>query len=88
VTPTPSGFYLLILSPNDNSVVDNLEVPVSGMTAPSAIVTVNGVLASVEEDGSFTTTIVVEEGPNLIEVIATDPNGEERSAVLAVVYFA
>lgn len=62
------------------------EVPVSGFTMPNATVTVNGVLVDVDSDGAFTTTAILEEGPNLLEIIASNLAGEERSAVLSVIY--
>ena len=89
-TPTTEAFdlFLMLLSPVDNSVVSTSEVPVSGMTVPDSYLSVNGVSVLVGSDGSFSTTVVLEEGPNLIEVIASDGNGDEQSAVLAIIYIA
>jgi bacillopeptidase F len=78
----------MVLSPDDDSVVSTPEIPVSGMTVPDSYLTVNGIPIVVEGDGSFTTTVVLEEGPNLIEVIASDGGGDEQSAVLAIIYIA
>ena len=90
--PTPTteatDLFLMVLSPADNSVVDVPEVPVSGMTVPNSYLSVNGVSVLVGSDGSFSTTVVLEEGPNLIEVIVSDGNGDEQSAVLAIIYIA
>ena len=70
----------------DNTVIHAPEVPVSGLTMPNCTVTVNGVLVDVDADGAFTTTVILEEGPNLLEIIASDLSGEQRSAVLSVIY--
>ncbi len=53
---------------------------------PNSTVTVNGILVDVDADGAFTTTVILEEGPNLLEVIASDLTGEQRFAVLSVIY--
>jgi hypothetical protein len=37
-------------------------------------------------DGQFKTTLPLEEGPNLIEIIASDESGNEASALLTITY--
>ena len=74
---TPSQpFNLVITSPTDQSIVSSGTVPVSGRTTPDAVVTVNGVSIAVDEIGIFSTTVTLEEGPNLIEVVATGGEGD------------
>ncbi len=47
---------------------------------------VNGELAEVDEEGNFTMMVVLEEGPNIIEVIASDLEGNEESRTLVIIY--
>lgn len=79
-------FFLLVTEPEDQTVVAATRQPVSGRTAPDAIVSVNGVGVEVDEAGAFSTTVTLEQGPNLIEVVGTSPDGRVLSAVLAVIF--
>ena len=59
-----------------------------GVTSPDATVSVNGQLATVEATGEFSVAgpIPLVEGPNLIEVIASDLAGGVRSQVYGIVF--
>ena len=58
----------------------------AGRTAAGGIVSVNGVSTPVDGLGIFTTTVALEPGPNIIDVVATSPEGEVQSSVVAVIY--
>ncbi|MDA1189128.1 MAG: hypothetical protein O2854_05560 [Chloroflexi bacterium] len=77
---------LEVLSPDDESVVTEAELVVVGITLPDAVVTVNDIEAEVDEDGEFFAAITLVEGPNTIEIIASDFAGNEASTVLTVIY--
>ena len=83
---TSQTFFLLVIAPEDQSIVSASRQPVSGRTAPDAIVSVNGVGVEVDDGGAFSTTVTLEQGPNLIEVVGTSPDGRVLSAVLAVIF--
>jgi len=91
-TPTPSappssGLTLTILEPQDEAVVKQNLMRVVGRTTPDAVVSVNGhVIRAIDENGNFTTVISLAEGPNLVEIIATDYQGNKVSQVLTVIY--
>jgi len=86
-TPTPEPeFFLTVTEPTDNSIINADKVEVKGRTTPGAIVSVNGELAEVDEGGNFTMMVVLEEGPNIIEVIASDLEGNEESRTLVIIY--
>jgi hypothetical protein len=86
-TPVPSGnLTLQILAPQDGDSVNTKEIQVRGMTAAGAVVSVNDNVLIAGADGSFETQVTLEEGPNLIEVIASDEAGNETSLDLAVTY--
>jgi hypothetical protein len=62
---------LEIDEPDDESVVKVSTISLSGTASPDAEVTVNGISVNVDK-GNFTTMIELEEGPNSIEILATD----------------
>ena len=57
-----------------------------GRSSPDATVSVDGELASRGPNGEFKHTIIVDKGPRLVEVIATDLAGGHEEAILAVIY--
>ena len=81
-----TAFFLLVTEPEDQTIVSASRQPVAGRTAPDAIVSVNGVGVEVDAAGAFSTTVTLEQGPNLIEVVGTSPDGRVLSAVLAVIF--
>jgi len=86
-TPTPKPeFFLTVTQPADDSIINADKVEVRGRTTRGAIVSVNGELAEVDEEGNFTMMVVLEEGPNIIEVIASDLEGNEESCTLVIIY--
>ena len=85
VEPTGS-LSLQVLSPQDEAIVNTPHVDVSGSAPAGAVVSVNEEILIVGSDGQFKTTVTLEEGPNLIEVIASDINGNESSLFLTVTY--
>ena len=87
-TPVPQSEELLleVTSPQDNSVVTSAAIPAVGRTSPDATVSVNGRLVEIDLSGNFQTLLTLEEGINLIEVIASDLSGEVLTRVLTVIY--
>ncbi len=85
--PTPEPLSLTITTPENQSSVDIPEIEVAGETLLTAIVSVNGELVDVEADGTFSTTITLDEGINNIEIVASHLDGtEELSEILMVAY--
>jgi hypothetical protein len=89
-TATPAALFLTITSPQDQSTVSTANVTVSGSTIPGAVVSVsvdsNVVIADVDQNGNFQTLVTLDEGPNFVEVDASDPLGNQVSANVSVVY--
>jgi glucodextranase-like protein len=86
-TSEPSGaLWLQVLSPQDETVVDLPQVDVTGTALAGAVVSINEEVLVVGNDGQFKATIPLEEGPNLIEVLASDAQGNETSLLLTVTY--
>ena len=87
LTPTPKPeFFLTVTQPADNSIINTDKVEVRGCTSPGAVVSVNGELVEVDEEGNFIMMVVLEEGPNIIEVIASDLEGNQESCLLVIIY--
>jgi len=85
--PEPSdALWLQVLSPPDEAVVDTSQVDVIGSSLPGAVVSVNEEILIVGSDQQFKTTVFLDEGPNVIEIIASDDSGNETSLILTVTY--
>ena len=80
----PTDFYLAVTQPADSSIVSVDRVEVKGHTSPGAVVSVNNEIAMADNQGIFTVTLTLEEGPNIIEIIASDEEGNEARTSLAV----
>ena len=77
---------LHVLAPQDNSVVNASQVEVVGLASAGAVVSVNDDILIVGADGQFKSMLSLEEGPNLVEIVASDENGNEISQILTVSY--
>ncbi len=85
--PAASGPLLLrVLSPQDGATVGTAQIQVTGLATPGEVVTVNDNIILVGADGQFQTTVSLDQGPNLIEVIASNNTGNETSVELTVTY--
>jgi len=85
ITPV-RNFILQITSPQDESVVATATITVTGKTSVGAVVSINGKLAEVDAVGGFKLRLALDEGPNIIEVIASDIDGYELNQILLVIY--
>ena len=79
-------FMLLITEPADQSIVLSSIIRLSGRTGPEAVVSVNGVSLRLDVLGIFSTRVTLEPGPNIIDVVATNNDGQIMSAVIAVIF--
>ena len=84
--PETSGLWLQILAPLDETVVDTPQIDVIGSAPAGAVISVNEEILIVGTNQQFTIPVSLEEGPNLIEIVASDENGNETSALLTVTY--
>ncbi len=85
LVPLSDALFLTVTVPEDESVVSSELVTVSGKTAPDAVVSVNGVIVEVDPLGEFSASALLLEGPNTIEVVASDLTVQERVDI-AVIY--
>ena len=85
-SPNGEALSLVVLSPIDGAIVTTSQVEVTGTASPGAVVTVNDSILLVGEDGKFETTISLDEGPNLIEIVTSNDAGDETTLELTVTY--
>ncbi len=67
-------------------VVSTQTITIVGRTRVDAAVTVQDSFVDVDEEGTFELEIVLEEGPNLVEVVSSTGTGDELAAILIVSY--
>ena len=89
-SPTPTALSLEITQPEDGAEVSTSPINVTGKTIPGAVVSASiddtVEIADVDQNGNFSVTVVLEEGPNLIEVIASDQQGNEKYSSVTIFY--
>jgi len=77
---------LAITGPADEAIVSASRITVSGETLADAVISINGAIAEVDYQGIFTGEVNLDAGPNVIEVVVSDFYGNEKSAILTVIY--
>ncbi len=83
LAPTIPLLTIAISSPQDGAVVNSSPATVSGNVSNNAIVTVNGIQASVSNN-TFSASIPLSEGQNTITASATDQYGQTASQSIDV----
>lgn len=83
-----AGLPFTLLYPSDGLQVSEPVVSIVGVTRPDAVVGVNEVPVEVGALGIFSTIMELDEGSNLIEVVAADLEGNVRFQTLVVFYIA
>lgn len=94
VSPTPTSapsISLILDRPKDEEVVNNSKVlVVSGRTRSSAVIIVitdsSNEMVTPSANGDFSTTVNLNDGQNVLEVIAIAPNGESMKVKKTVTY--
>jgi len=89
-TPSPASFSsgiltLTIFSPLDQAVVSQSSVEIQGEVSTDAVLTINDDIY-VLPPGIFTEMVALEQGPNAIQIVASDQSGNEIDQILTVIY--
>jgi glucodextranase-like protein len=84
--PASGPVTIQITSPQDGATVNTPQVQVTGVSSPGAVVTVNDDILIAGPDGKFDSTVSLEDGLNLIEIVASNDSGSETSLELTVTY--
>lgn len=85
VVVAPTAFFLKVTAPPNESVVTTTALQVAGETTPDAVVTVNGQIVEVDANGRFQVTLSLAQGPNVIEVAASDFSGKQAQELRTVI---
>lgn len=81
------AFFLHIAEPDElEAFVTTDTFDIVGRTSVDALVSVNDEFPEVAIDGTFTSTVTLDEGPNVIEVVASTSAGDESSIVILIIY--
>tara|TARA_B100000809_G_scaffold77826_1_gene75659 strand:+ start:1208 stop:1600 length:393 start_codon:yes stop_codon:yes gene_type:complete len=84
---TEGDLFLQLISPPETEVfTDTGTLAVVGRTRVDAVVTINDTVVEPDIDGEFSLDVPLEEGPNIIEVVASVASGEQMDLVLVAIY--
>ena len=84
---TEGELFLKLISPPETEVLtDSGTLAVVGRTRVDAVVTINDTIVEPDIDGEFSLNVPLEEGPNIIEVVASVASGEQMDLVLVAIY--
>ena len=79
--------FLQLINPEETEVfVQEPNIKVVGRTRVDAVITVNDTVVEPDVDGRFESTVALEVGANIIEVVVSVVTGEQQDLVLVVIY--
>jgi hypothetical protein len=84
VAPT---LFLTLANPVEQDVevpLDMAQLTIQGMTLPGAVVSVDGDLVDIDDQGNFGAVAPLEQGANEIEIVASDDHGDQISTSIFV----
>ena len=84
---TDEDLFIQLVEPADlETISDEATFTVVGRTRIDARVTVNDTIVEPDIDGIFSSTVDLEEGPNIIEIVASVASGDQEDIVLVVIF--
>lgn len=91
ITSEPASLTLDVTTPDDDLLVFDKEIEISGKTGPNMFVLIssdsNDLVIQAKQDGSFSSNFKLDSGINDLKVIAFDKNGDQKE-VQRTVYFS
>ena len=75
-----------IYSPQDGELFNSADIQVTGKAPPETVISLNDQIVLVPASGIFSIPVSLEEGPNILELVASDSTGAEMDIILTVVY--
>ena len=79
------GLFLEVVGLSEENIVRGDSLFLTGRANPDSVMSVNGVIIPVAQDGSFGVNLALRPGPNLIEIVASDLSGATESRVITVI---
>jgi hypothetical protein len=86
VEAATGALWVQILSPQDGETVNTPSILIKGQAPAETVVTVNDEILVVSSNQTFEIEVKLEAGPNLIEILASDLNGNEVYIPLSIDY--
>ena len=83
---TNGNLWLRLFTPKDGDIVTQEAIDVSGQAPVETVISLNDFIFLVTEEGSFSIPVILDEGPNIIELVASNLDGDEIALVLTIVY--
>ena len=83
---TSGKLWLHLVSPKDDDTVTESLINVTGQAPAETVISLNDDIFLVPADGNFSIPVALDEGPNVIELVASNTEGDEIELVLTVVY--
>jgi hypothetical protein len=84
--PVPSSgiLPLKLTQPVDGATISSANIAVKGQTGPGATVTVNDEVITADDQGNFNVSVSLQPGPNAIDVMAIDSDGNSNEVLIIV----
>ena len=83
---TSGPLAVTLTSPADEAVIDAPQVDVVGRAPADTVISINDTITVVEASGQFSVSVPLQEGPNELDVVASDRAGNQASSRLIVTY--
>jgi hypothetical protein len=80
-----SGSLSLCLSVADMQVIAASPLVLIGQAIPDSVLTINENVILMDETGTFSIELPLEEGPNILEITASNTAGDQIEAVITIV---
>jgi hypothetical protein len=84
--PAIEPLHLRVLWPEEGSLITVPEIELVGEATPGAVISIDDEIIIVPADGAFRQVIRLEEGPNAIEIVASNAAGQEQALIFTIVY--
>lgn len=79
------GLFLEVIGLGEENIVRGNTLFLGGRASPDAVLSINGVIIPVDSDGVFGVNVSLNPGPNLLEVVASDLDGNTESRIITVI---
>ena len=85
--PLEGPLFLQLINSEETEVfVQEANSEAAGRTRVDAVITVNDTVVEPDVDGRFESTVALEVGANIIELVVSVVTGEQQDLVLVVIY--
>jgi hypothetical protein len=85
-SPLRGPLSVIITSPLENAVVQTDRVDLTGEADPETVISIDDQIVLVGPERKFSVPLALDEGPNTIEITASDPAGNAGTVYLTVIY--